>query len=158
MESGKQSIFPGLRIIDLVKHEDERGYFLEVLRKSWIKNPLKQASLSLTKPGIIKAFHWHKKQLDIWYVISGKALVVLHDLRPKSGTYRQTKSFVLDAAENPKLVIIPKRIAHGYKVLGSEPLTMLYVMDIEYNPKKPDEERISFDDKSIGFDWETDPA
>ncbi|HZX34012.1 MAG TPA: dTDP-4-dehydrorhamnose 3,5-epimerase family protein, partial [archaeon] len=118
--------FPGIKIIELVKREDERGYFLEVLRKSWVAGSISQVSVSLTKPGVIKAFHWHKNQRDIWFLVSGVALVALYDLREDSPGFRKKAALKLDSSKNPKLIIIPKRVAHGYKVLGKKPATMLY--------------------------------
>ncbi len=149
--------FPGVRIIELVKHADERGYFLEVLRKSWVANHINQVSVSLTKPGVIKAFHWHNRQQDIWFLLSGVALVALYDLREDSPGFKKKAAFKLDSAKSPRLIIIPKRVAHGYKALGKEPVTMLYAMNEEYNPKEPDEERIPHDDAEIGFDWDSEP-
>jgi len=146
----------GVKIIGLESHVDERGYFMEVYRKSLLKNvPVRQVSVSLTNPGIIKAFHWHRRQFDVWHIVSGKALVVLHDMRENSPTAGCTQSFVADDL-NPILVVIPKMVAHGYKVLGDKPLLMLYLMDKEYDRKNPDEGRIEFDDKSIGFDWHSE--
>jgi len=53
------------------------------------------------------------------------------------------------------LVVIPKGVAHGYRVLGVTPVTLFYHTTESYDPKNPDEERIDFDDKWIGFDWKT---
>ena len=156
MGEKKLADFPGAKIIELRRHDDDRGYFLEVLRESWVKTPIKQISVSMTNPGVIKAFHWHKKQQDIWYLVSGKVLVVLHDLRENSPNYKKTRAFTVDSGKNPKLIIIPIKVAHGYKVLGNAPVTMLYAMDNEYDPKNPDEERIPHDDIEIGFDWDSD--
>ena len=45
--------------------------------------------------------------------------------------------------------------ALGYRVLGPEPVLLVYYVTQRYNPKEPDEQRIAFDDPSIGFDWTT---
>lgn len=143
-----------IKIKKLATHSDGRGYLREILRDD--DNYLGhfgQASVSLTKPGIIKAFHWHKYQDDLFYVISGNAQVVLYDLRKNSKTFKQIMTFEM-SDKDPKLLFIPKKVAHGYKVLGKNPLIMLYFMSRSYNPKKPDEQRIPFDDKKIGFNWE----
>ena len=146
----------GVVLKKLEKHVDERGYFQEILRDddSLFKN-LKnfgQISISSTKPGIIKAFHWHEQQDDIFYVISGSAKVVLYDLREESTTYKHVDE--LDMNDNDqKLLFVPRKVAHGYKVLGKKDLVMLYIMNKPYNRKKPDEQRIPLDDKNIGIDW-----
>ncbi len=147
----------GIRVFRLEKHPDERGFFAEILRKSWIKSSIRQISLSQTKPGIIKAFHWHEKQLDIWHLVSGKILVVLHDGRKNTASAGKTNSFLWDAEQEPLLLlVIPKKVLHGYKVLGEKPALMLYMMDKEYDAKKPDEKRVPFDDSRIGFDWKAE--
>jgi len=144
----------GIKIKRIASHADGRGYFREILReKNKLLKHFGQASVSLTKPGVIKAFHWHKKQDDLFYVVSGKALVVLYDKRKNSKTFG--KIMPLEMNENePKLLFIPKGVAHGYKVLGNKPLTMLYIMDKQYNSKNPDESRMDYDDPKIGFDWD----
>jgi dTDP-4-dehydrorhamnose 3,5-epimerase len=46
-------------------------------------------------------------------------------------------------------------VAHGYRVLGSEPVILVYYVTQVYDPRNPDEHRIPYDDPSIGFDWST---
>jgi dTDP-4-dehydrorhamnose 3,5-epimerase len=143
----------GVRIKELKRFCDDRGYFQELLRDDdeWLE-PFGQTSFTLSYPGIIKAFHWHKHQDDIWFVASGNAQVVLHDLR--DGSPSQGRTEVLYAGEkNPILIMIPRGVAHGYKVLGAEPLMLFYHTNRAYNPAAPDEQRIPYNDPSIGFDW-----
>ena len=143
----------GVKIKKLTTHSDGRGYFREILRDNDnCLNHFGQASVSLTKPGIIKAFHWHKYQDDLFYVISGNAQIVLYDIRKNSKTFKQIITFKMSYKE-PKLLFIPKKVAHGYKALGKNHLVMLYFMSRSYNPEKPDEQRIAFDNKEIGFNW-----
>ncbi|MDO8428066.1 MAG: dTDP-4-dehydrorhamnose 3,5-epimerase family protein [Candidatus Diapherotrites archaeon] len=143
----------GVVLKSLVRHKDARGYFQELYRESWFNMSAKQVSVSVTHPGIIKAFHWHKYQTDIFCLISGKVLIGLYDLRKESPTFGVKKALVVDADAEPVIVSIPCKVVHGYKVLGQKDAVMLYIMDNEYNPDKPDEERIPFDDSKIGFDW-----
>ncbi|MBA7490637.1 dTDP-4-dehydrorhamnose 3,5-epimerase [subsurface metagenome] len=134
---------------------DDRGYLYETLRSddSFFKK-FGQSNVTLTYPGIIKAFHWHKKQDDIWVVTQGMAQVVLYDLRKNSLTKGQTEVFFM-GEQNPIMLFIPHGVAHGYKVLGNKPCMLIYYTTHLYNPKNPDEERIAFDDPKIDFDWET---
>ena len=147
------NMIEGVKIKKLKTHSDKRGYFREILRdnEGYLKH-FGQASVSLTKPGIIKAFHWHKHQDDIFYVISGKAQIVLYDIRKNSKTFNQRNIFKM-SDKNPKVLFIPKKVAHGYKALGKRPLIMLYIMSRAYNASNPDEYRIPFDDKMVGFNW-----
>ena len=137
----------------LATHSDDRGYFREILRED--DNLLRrfgQTSITKTYPGVIKAFHWHNHQDDIWYVASGMARVVLHDRREGSPTKGVTQ-VVYAGEDNPVIILIPSGIAHGYQVLGNQPVILFYHVTKAYDPKEPDEERIPFDDPEIGFDW-----
>ena len=143
----------GVKIKMIKTHSDERGYFREILRiDDGLLKHIGQSSVSLTKPGLVKAFHWHKNQDETFYVLSGKAQVVLHDLRKDSKTCRQTNTLIMSEDEQ-KLLLIPRKVAHGYKVLGKKPLVMLYAMNKAYNKDSPDEKRIPHDDKGINFNW-----
>jgi dTDP-4-dehydrorhamnose 3,5-epimerase len=139
----------------LIKHSDDRGFFLEVLKSddSFFKN-VKQTSYTETYPGVIKAFHYHKKQDDIWFVAKGMAQVVLYDMRKDSPTYKETQ-VIYAGEDNLVLIYIPIWVAHGYKVLGNKKVCLFYHTTEAYDTKNPDEYRIPFDSKEIGFDWET---
>ncbi len=146
----------GVKIKKIVVHTDDRGNFMEVLRSD--ENLLEkfgQAALATTLPGVTKAFHWHNRQDDLWYCLSGNAQVVLYDRRKDSKTHGKTQVIYVGENSERKLIIIPKGVAHGYRVLGNTGLIMLYFLTEPYNPKNPDEERIPFDDKEIGFNWTT---
>mgnify|MGYP005851944433 CR=1 FL=1 len=137
----------------LITHADDRGYVREVLRDDdGLLERFGQTTITKTYPGVIKAFHWHKNQDDIWYVAQGMARVVMHDLRRDSPTHGETQ--VVHAGEdNPVLIFIPRGVAHGYQVLGDKPVLLFYHVTQSYDPDDPDEERIPFDDAQIGFDW-----
>ena len=137
----------------LITHSDDRGYFRELLRDD--DNLLKrfgQTAITKSYPGVIKAFHWHEDQDDIWYVADGMARVVLYDRWQGSPTAVVTQ-VIFAGEDNPVSILIPIGIAHGYQVLGSKPVLLFYHVTKSYNPAAPDEQRIPFDDKTIAFDW-----
>ncbi|MFH1077935.1 MAG: dTDP-4-dehydrorhamnose 3,5-epimerase family protein [Patescibacteria group bacterium] len=145
----------GVAIKKLVRHADDRGFFCEVLKDGEPSAvPVKQTSYTETHPGVIKAFHWHNRQWDSWFVVRGSAQVVLHDLRVASPTKGVTQVIVAGEA-TPRLISIPPGVAHGYRVLGNERVCLFYHTSEAYDPAHPDEERIPFDDPGIGFDWST---
>lgn len=145
----------GVKIKQLKINYDDRGFFSEIFKfgeEGFFE--VKQTSYTETYPGVIKAFHWHKKQWDAWFVMKGMAQVVLHDLREGSPTHKQTQ--VIYAGEkNPALISIPPGVAHGYRVLGNEKIGLFYHTSETYNVENPDEERIPWNDSQIGFDWTT---
>jgi dTDP-4-dehydrorhamnose 3,5-epimerase len=53
----------------------------------------------------------------------------------------------------PWQILIPPRVAHGYKVVGTEPAMLVYMTDRFYNPA--DEGRIVYNNADIHYDWET---
>ena len=137
----------------LVTHSDDRGYFREIVREDdHLLRQFGQSSITKTYPGVIKAFHWHNDQDDVWYVVDGMARVVLYDRRTGSPTKGVTQ-VVYAGEDNPVAVLIPAGIAHGYQVLGSKPVVLFYHVTKAYDPREPDEQRIAYDDPEIGFDW-----
>lgn len=153
---GDMSVIEGVKIKRLVKHCDDRGFFAELVRDDEpdLFSGFGQASWSMSYPGVIKAFHYHEKQDDLWFFPSGNAQVVLHDLRDSSSTKGKTDVYYL-GEENPIMLLIPKGIAHGYRVLGEKPATIIYFTTKSYDRENPDEKRIEWNDPSIGFNWDT---
>ncbi len=155
-EPGKgAAVIEGVALKQLIVHPDDRGIFMEVLRADDpFYRKFGQTSFTITYPGVIKAFHWHRRQDDLWFVASGMAQAVLYDLREDSPTYGETNVFYL-GEHNRALLVIPAGVAHGYRVLGTQPVALFYHTTEPYNPAAPDEERLPFDDPRIGFDWTT---
>ena len=136
---------------------DDRGILAEVLREddAFFGSEFAgfgQTTLTMSYPGVIKAFHWHRHQDDAWLVVRGMVRTVLYDLRESSPTHGVTETHCL-GDHNRQLLIIPRGVAHGYQVLGEEPAWLVYHASRTYDPQQPDEERIDFDDPEIGFDW-----
>ncbi len=145
----------GVVLKALVRHGDDRGFFQEILREDeGLLRRFGQASLSKTYPGVIKAFHYHKRQDDLWFFPVGHAQVVLHDLRSDSPSRGETQVFYM-GEDLPSLLLIPAGVAHGYRVLGPTPLMIVYFTTEAYVREDPDEYRIPWDDPAIGFDWST---
>lgn len=145
----------GVHLKKLVRHSDDRGFFMEVLRDDDdLLKRFGQASFSKSYPGVIKAFHYHERQDDLWFFPAGNAQVVIHDLRDGSPTKGETEVFYL-GEDNPGLLLIPKGVAHGYRVLGLEPAVIMYFTTESYHREDPDELRIAWDDPEINFDWTT---
>lgn len=141
----------GVKIKPVTTHLTEDGYFRELVRDDdKLLSAFGQSSVSLTHPGFIKAFHFHKQQDDLWFLAQGQVRAVLYDTRKPSRTYRQTQVVILGETD-PKILTIPKGVAHGYQVLGNKPALLFYHTTKHYNPK--DEFRIAFNDPEIGFDW-----
>lgn len=145
----------GVVVKKLLRHPDDRGFFQEILRDDdQLLRNFGQASLSMSYPGVIKAFHYHERQDDLWFFPVGSAQVVLYDQRRNSPTYQVTQ--VLYPSEmNPILIVIPVGVVHGYRVLGNTPAMIVYFTTESYRPADPDEKRLAWNDPDIDFDWRT---
>ncbi len=97
-----------------------------------------QVLISVNKPGVVKAWHMHENQTDYTTCIRGKIRLLTAEEKAKEKT--EIKEFELDG-EKPVLVKVPAGVWHGYEVIGKEEATVLYIMDVSYNPKNPDEQR-----------------
>ena len=142
----------GVEIKRLVRHHDDRGFFQEIIRKTdtLFSDGFAQWSMSRMHPGVIKAWHYHKKQVDWWYVSRGNLIAVLYDYRKDSSTYRVTQEFLMGEDYEPFVLRIPPGVVHGCKVIGST-TEIFYITSHVYDPE--DELRIPYDDPEIGYDW-----
>ncbi|NHW44802.1 MAG: dTDP-4-dehydrorhamnose 3,5-epimerase, partial [Candidatus Verstraetearchaeota archaeon] len=67
---------PGVKLVDLATFPDERGIFTEIMRADWKDllgdDVIVQANLSVTYPGIVRAWHRHVRgQTDYFLVVRG---------------------------------------------------------------------------------------
>jgi dTDP-4-dehydrorhamnose 3,5-epimerase len=143
----------GAWIKDLALWPDDRGHFAEIFRddeKVVANFQVKQSSVTVTRPGVIKAFHFHLEQDDVFVPLKGTIRIALVDCRVASPTYGVANS-IFAGELYPKAVRIPRGVAHGYEVLPGGDLLMVYYTDKHYDPK--DEYRFRHDDPAIGFTW-----
>jgi dTDP-4-dehydrorhamnose 3,5-epimerase len=140
----------GVVVRELVVHADERGSFVETWREEWVPGarPMVQANRADRRRDCVVGLHFHRKQADWWYVVDGRARVVLHDLRLGSPTDGTTMSFDLEG-DTARGVYIPPGVAHGFAALTD--LTLTYLVDGYYDPA--DELGVAWDDPDIAGDW-----
>lgn len=153
----------GIKIYELKKIPDERGFFAELLRQDWKdilgEQWIAQANLSYSYPGIIRAWHRHLRgQVDYFIVLKGAMKICAYDEK------RKQLDEIIASEQKMEIVRIPGHYWHGTKTLGDEPSLTLYFVTKLYNYRDPDEERRSWDDPSIidpktkqSYDWEKPP-
>lgn len=137
---------------------DERGFFVETFRREWIPGAREmiQANRGDRSANTVVGLHYHLHQADYWYVPSGTARVVLHDLRTGSPTDGNT--LCLDMGATPDGhnghhgLFIPPGVAHGFAAVTDVMVT--YLVDGYYNPS--DELGVAWDDPEIGGRWGVD--
>lgn len=150
-------MIPGVELIPLVTHPDERGFFREILKSNQITK-FGQWSMSYMHTGVIKAWHYHHIQYDYWFVVQGSVKAVLADLRGTHWPIQDDQlpefepecyEYLLGEHYLPQVLVIPPGVAHGLKVLQG-PAVLMYITSEPYNPK--DEGRIAWD--SLGYNWD----
>jgi dTDP-4-dehydrorhamnose 3,5-epimerase len=141
-------VIEGVELIPLHRFDDERGWFMEIRRESWLRKPTRQTNVSFTRAGVIRGLHFHERgQDDLFVCLRGTVRVVL--LERETG-----ETFTVDIGdENPVAVYVPGRLAHGYEALTDA--LFCYEVTEEYDREDPDEHEIPWDDPRVRDLWST---
>jgi dTDP-4-dehydrorhamnose 3,5-epimerase len=144
----------------LSKNIDERGFFGEIFRKDWVEKVLEndeivQANLSVSYPGVIRAWHRHDRgQVDYFVVLNGAIKICAYDQAT------QELNQIISSGERLQMVRIPGFYWHGFKNIGDKTCTVVYFVNRMYDYESPDEERRPWNDPDIidnktgvSFDW-----
>ncbi len=132
---------------------DERGRLMEMLRcDDDLFKGFGQLYLTTAYPGVVKAWHYHKKQWDHFVCIRGMMKVVLFDTRPESPTKGQANEFFL-GEHNPLLLQIPPLVYHGFKCISDYEAVVVNCPSQTYNHADPDEFRVDPHSNDIPYNW-----
>lgn len=152
--AGGPAMIEGVGVYPLKAHADERGYLMEILRET---DPFfqhfSQVYVSKNHPGVIRAWHYHRKQTDIWAVVHGMIKVAMYDMRDASPT-RGTVQEVFMGDDNRVALVIPVGVAHGYKTVGTTFSLLMNFTDQLYSVAEPDEFRIPYNSPDIPYNWD----
>jgi dTDP-4-dehydrorhamnose 3,5-epimerase len=143
----------GVKVKKLKVIPDDRGRLMEILRFDdpvFIK--FGQVYMTTAYPGVVKAWHYHKKQTDNFTCIRGKMRLGLYDARKNSPTFGEVNEFII-SLDDPMLVQIPPDIYHGFKCVSPEEAVVINTVTEAYDPKNPDEYRLDAYENDIPFDW-----
>lgn len=154
----------GIKIFELRKNIDERGFFCEVFRKDWIneilgEDEIVQANLSVSYPGMIRAWHKHNNgQKDYFLVMQGSIKICAYD------DESEQIDEIISSSEKLQIVRIPGHYWHGFKNIGDVRSVVIYFVNRLYDYNQPDEERRPWNDQTIidktsgtPFDWNKAP-
>jgi dTDP-4-dehydrorhamnose 3,5-epimerase len=138
--------------------EDDRGFLMEILRSDEPAfEGFGQVYLTCCRPGIAKAWHFHREQTDHFVCLRGRALVVLYDDREGSPTRGQVQEFRLAAppagGEEALLLKIPRLVIHGFTALGAEDAHLLNIPTQAYRYAAPDELRLPWNSPEVPYAW-----
>lgn len=143
----------GVTVRQLKQIVDDRGWLMEIFRGDWPEfQKFGQVYITTCKPGVVKAWHYHKIQTDHFVPIRGNALIGLYDARAESKTRGMLQEVVVREGE-PALVKIPPMVYHGFTPMDESEIWVINNPTELYNYKQPDEYRLEWDDPSIGYTW-----
>ena len=138
----------GIKIRQIRRLSDERGFFTEVMRKDWKElfgeDTIAQANFSFTYPDVIRAWHRHVRgQVDYFLALRGLIKICAFD--DNTGEVNEVISSALDL----QVVRMPGHYWHGFKAIGDEPAMLLYFTTNLYDASNPDEERRPWNDPAL---------
>ena len=143
----------GVRVKLLRVIPDERGRLMEILRADdelFLK--FGQLYMTTAYPGVVKGWHYHKKQVDNFAVVKGMIKLVLYDGREGSATRGEVNEFFL-GEHNPQLVQIPALVLHGFKCASPEEAIVINCPTELYRYNQPDEFRVDPFSGEVPYDW-----
>lgn len=126
-------------------YTDDRGWSL-MNQMQGVLGPQGQINFSVQYPGVVKAWHRHRRQTDFWMCLTGHV---------KAGVFREDdrQSWLLVIGEKrPGVLVIPPMLWHGAATVGDAHAGLLYYVTHAYDPAAPDEERLAHDGVA-GFPW-----
>jgi len=150
---GAQQGIQGVEIVELRRFADDGGSLTELGRLSAGMHAafpgfeIKQINYSEMESGVIKAFHLHRRQTDVWFIPpSDKMLLVLVDVRTGSPTEKVARRIPMGDGVS-RLVRIPPGVAHGVKNLAATRGRIIYFVDVQFQtaPAECDEGRLPWD-------------
>jgi dTDP-4-dehydrorhamnose 3,5-epimerase len=151
---GPAAEIDGVEVVELRRHADDGGSMTELVRlvggepQALRGYTVRQMNYSELEPGVIKAYHLHARQTDVWYVPpSDRMLLVLVDVRKGSRTEGVRRRLVLGAGAS-RLVRIPPGVAHGVRNLGTTTGRIIYFTDLHFSPEPG-----ACDEGRLPWDW-----
>jgi dTDP-4-dehydrorhamnose 3,5-epimerase len=156
----KKPTIEGVQLINLNMFVDDGGALAEIVRfdnegrlQLIPEFQVKQSTFSQVLPGVIKAFHLHYNQEDVWFILPGDRLLIgLFDARKDSPTYKKEMRFVMGAGR-AQILYIPRGVAHGMANPYDKTANMIYFVNQCFNAETPDEHRLPWDTLGADF-WE----
>ncbi len=144
----------GVMIKKLTVIADERGRLMEILRADdEMFAGFGQVYMTTAYPGVVKGWHYHKRQSDNMAVVRGMMKIVLYDGREGSKTRGDIDEYFA-GVYNPILVHIPPLVFHGFKCISTEEAIVVNTPTEAYNYRDPDEFRVPPHENAIPYDWE----
>ena len=135
-------LIEGIRTKPLRVIPDERGRLFEMLRRDEpLFQQFGQVYCTTVYAGVVKGWHYHKRQVDHFVCVSGMIKLVAYDGRENSPTKGLVNEFFI-GDQNPMLVQIPVGVCHGFKGLTPPEAIVINIPTEPYRHGEPDEYRL----------------
>ena len=143
--------FKDLLIIQNKSFKDNRGYFKELYKETFLNKKFPFMVMSYSKKNVLRGMHIQKNKQQGKYVsvIKGKIFDVVLDLRKDSETFGKHFSIIL-SEKNSKSLFIPPGFAHGFCSLDKE--NYITYSCTKYR-NKISETGILYNDKRLKIKW-----
>lgn len=143
----------GVVVKPLKRVVNERGWLLEIQRNDDAEFVgFGQTYVTSTRPGIVKAWYRHRRQVDNMAAVSGLLRVALFDDRAGSATKGALMEFLV-GVEHPTLVQIPVGVWHGFMPVGDAACVILHLNTLAYDFEQTDEDRLPPDSPLVPYRW-----
>ena len=147
------TLIDGLRTKPLRVIPDERGRLFEMLRRDEpLFRKFGQVYCTTVNAGIVKGWHYHKRQVDNFVCVSGMIKLVAYDSRKGSRTKGLINEFFI-GTHQPMLVQIPAGVYHGFKGIAEPESIVINIPTEPYRHARPDEYRLDPHRSEIPYDW-----
>lgn len=146
---------PGALLVVPERHEDRRGFFMELWRQERYRDAglpaaFAQDNLSFSEKGVLRGLHYQHPQAQgkLVSAVQGEVFDVAVDLRPGSPTFQQWTGRRL-SAQNQRQLYVPEGCAHGF--LALRPALVHYKCTAPYAPES--DRTLAHDDPAFGIGW-----
>lgn len=154
----EETDLPGLYVIDLEPHRDDRGFFA----RTWCANEFADAGLAAefvqasisynATANTLRGMHFQREPYGETKLIrceAGAVYDVIIDLRPDSDTYTNWLGWEL-TADRGRQLYVPAGMAHGFQTLVDNTVVS-YNIDTFHQPGHGD--GVRWDDPAFAIDW-----
>lgn len=132
-------LIDGVLVRPLITHEDARGTLCELYSDSWGFDdiPMVHTYTVTARPGQIKGWALHQRQIDRYAFLSGSTKLVLFDSREGSESHGVINELFFSES-NRALVLVPPGIWHAVQALGTIDSLLFNFPSDPYDYEQPD--------------------
>ena len=161
INSINDSNISGIKIIELNKFCDNRGYFAETYRSTDFSNNhlnffpkgILQSNESFSKKNVLRGLHYDDKTYKLVQALAGEIYLVVLDVREGSDTFGKWESYIISEKTRDQ-VLVPPGFANGHYALTD----CIFHYNLFYSGGYVDENKqgvIKWNDPKFNIEWPT---